>query len=169
VSERITARKAEAAERRKQNNKNTKKTLPEDIDEEMVAIARNLVEKANALGKVITILPMSAGDRRAIHQTVMTIEDAETVSEGDGLFRRIHVVPDALRTKRTKSRRRRPNRRDNRSEEGAAESEATAPVDSEASPVEANESNEAVASVDEVALANANAGEAPAETESANP
>ena len=46
VTERIATRKAEAAERRKQASKGPKKSLPENIDEEMVAIAKQLVEKA---------------------------------------------------------------------------------------------------------------------------
>ncbi len=127
VAERIATRKAEAAERRKQAAKSPQKSLPDNIDEEMVAIAKQLVEKANSLGKVITILPMTAADRRAIHQTVMTIEDADTMSEGEGLFRRIHVVPDALRTKKNNRRRRRGGRgRDSRQDEAVAAEETPA-------------------------------------------
>jgi spoIIIJ-associated protein len=172
VSARIVARKAEAAERRKQNAKAPKKTLAEDIDEEMVAIAQQLVEKANALGKVITILPMSAGDRRAIHQTVMTIENAETVSEGDGLFRRIHVVPDALRTKRSSGRRRRRGPPRDRPDDAPKDEEAAS------APAEAGEEQAASAPVlesaapapsDDGALANAPVVEASAEADTANP
>jgi len=132
VAERIAARKAENAERRKQAAKNPQKSLPDNIDEEMVAIAKQLVEKANSLGKVITILPMTAADRRAIHQTVMTIEDADTMSEGEGLFRRIHVVPDALRIKKNKRRGRGRGRgRDSHRDEVAAAEET--PVTEEVS------------------------------------
>ena len=141
VTERIAARKAEAAERRKQSSKGAQKSLPDNIDEEMVAIAKQLVEKANSLGKVITILPMTAADRRAIHQTVMTIEDADTVSEGEGLFRRIHVVPDALRTKKNNRRRGRGGRGRGRRD------------DTEAVAQEATASEESSASVEEVAAA----------------
>ncbi|MFO0723765.1 MAG: Jag N-terminal domain-containing protein [Myxococcota bacterium] len=70
--------------------------LPEDVDPALAAVAKLLAERANTLGKVITVHPMSAADRRAIHVTILGIEGAETVSEGDGLYRRIHVVPGAL-------------------------------------------------------------------------
>jgi len=172
VSERIATRKAEAAERRKQNQNRPPKSPPDDIDEEMMAIARRLVEKANAVGKVITILPMSAGDRRAIHQTVMTIEDADTVSEGDGLFRRIHVVPDALRNKRPGRRRRRGSRGRRPEEEAEANSEseqAASSAEETQSSENENVSEAAVVEappVEEVAVA---AAEPAMEAESANP
>ncbi|MEE2902528.1 MAG: Jag N-terminal domain-containing protein [Myxococcota bacterium] len=153
VAERIATRKAEAAERRKQAAKSPQKSLPDNIDEEMVAIAKQLVEKANSLGKVITILPMTAADRRAIHQTVMTIEDADTMSEGEGLFRRIHVVPDALRTKKNNRRRRRGGRgRDSHQEEAVAAEETPA-------------TEEASATVEEVAAAASVESEHSTETE----
>ena len=57
----------------------------------------------------------------------MTIEDADTMSEGEGLFRRIHVVPDALRTKKNNRRRRRGGRgRDSRQDEAVAAEETPA-------------------------------------------
>jgi hypothetical protein len=71
--------------------------LPPDIDPELAALARLLAERANAIGKVITVHPMSAPDRRAVHQTIMTVANAETVSEGEGIYRRMHIIPAVLR------------------------------------------------------------------------
>jgi spoIIIJ-associated protein len=58
---------------------------------------RRLAEKAKALalevlesGEERTFLPMSAGDRRVIHQTIGEIEGVESESSGEGRDR--HVV-----------------------------------------------------------------------------
>lgn len=83
----------------------------DDLDPTLVELARMLAERANELGKVITVHPMAAGDRRAVHKTIMGIEGVQTVSEGEGLYRRMHIVPDALRGGASKKRRRRRRRR----------------------------------------------------------
>ncbi|MCB9655268.1 MAG: Jag N-terminal domain-containing protein [Deltaproteobacteria bacterium] len=64
-----------------------------ELDATLVALAHSLAGRAKDLGKVITIHPMLPGDRRAIHQTITTIAGVSTVSSGDGLYRRMHVVP----------------------------------------------------------------------------
>ncbi len=71
--------------------------LDPDLDPNMVALGRLLADRAKLTGRVITIHPMQAGDRRAIHQTVMTINGVRTVSEGEGLYRKMHVVPQEKR------------------------------------------------------------------------
>ncbi|MCA9553570.1 MAG: Jag N-terminal domain-containing protein [Myxococcales bacterium] len=91
--------------------------LDPDLDPSLVALARSLAEKAQALGKVITVHPMLPADRRALHQTITTISGVSTVSEGEGLYRRLHIVPDSLKAGTGKKRRRRRRRR--RREDGA--------------------------------------------------
>jgi spoIIIJ-associated protein len=115
VATRIQERKekaAEEAEARRQRPKAVQKEPPpEDVDPELAELAQQLAEKAVETGKVITIHPMAAGDRRAIHLTIRGIEGVETVSEGDGLYRQMHVVPNALSQRGGKKKRRRRRRR----------------------------------------------------------
>lgn len=99
--------------------------LDPDLDPDLVALARMLAERAQTLGKVITVHPMLASDRRAIHQTVTTVEGAQTVSQGEGLYRRMHIVPDEL-SDRGKKKRRRRRRRRRRKEDGDSAPEIAA-------------------------------------------
>jgi spoIIIJ-associated protein len=85
--------------------------LDPDLDPTLVAVARLLADRAKQLGKVITVHPMVAGDRRAVHQTVMSVRGVHTVSEGEGLYRRMHVVPDSLKGGGGDNKRRRRRRR----------------------------------------------------------
>ena len=82
----------------------------DDFDPELVTLAELLAERAKTTGKVITIHPMTAGDRRAIHQTVMELDDVRTTSTGEGLYRKMHVVPGSGR-RRNGGRRRGRGRR----------------------------------------------------------
>ncbi len=101
-----------------------RKDVPEGVDEELGRLAHWLADRANEIGRVITIHPMSAGDRRAMHQTLTGRPDAETLSDGDGLYRRFHVVPASLSTSAgggedgPKKRRRRRRRRGGRGDGG---------------------------------------------------
>ena len=72
------------------------KDIPEDVDPELAELAERLAEKAVELNRVITIHPMPAHDRRAIHLTISSMEGVETISEGDGLYRKMHIVPAQL-------------------------------------------------------------------------
>jgi spoIIIJ-associated protein len=92
-----------------------------DLDPTLVQVGRLLAERAVQLGKVITVHPMLPGDRRAVHQTIMTMEGVHTMSEGEGLYRRMHVVPDALKGGTGGGGRRRRRRRRRRRGEGAGE------------------------------------------------
>ncbi|MEO1336046.1 MAG: Jag N-terminal domain-containing protein [Myxococcota bacterium] len=97
----------------------------DDLDPTLVELARMLADRATELGKVITIHPMVAGDRRAVHKTVMGIDGVQTVSEGEGLYRKMHIVPDALREDGDrKKRRRRRRRRPDAEERASGSSEA---------------------------------------------
>lgn len=98
--------------------------LPADVDPALATAARALAEKSRTLGKVFTIHPMSAADRRAVHATVTGLQGVQTVSEGDGLYRKIHIVPAVSANEREDGqgkRRRRRRRRRGGGEGGAAE------------------------------------------------
>jgi len=101
--------------------------LPEDVDPMLATAARELAEKARVLGRVITIHPMSASDRRAVHVTITGLDGVQTVSEGEGLYRKIHIVPSMMSDgpgAGGKRRRRRRRRRRGGAEGGpGAESE----------------------------------------------
>lgn len=96
------------------------RTPDPDLDPTLVEVGRLLAERARSLGKVITVHPMLPADRRAVHQTIMTMEGVHTMSEGEGLYRRMHIVPDALRGSNG-GRRRRRRRRRRRGPEGGQE------------------------------------------------
>lgn len=101
------------------------KELDPDLDPTLVALARMVGERAQSLNKVITIHPMLAADRRAVHQTIMTVDGAQTVSEGEGLYRKMHIVPDSMMgSSGKKKRRRRRRRRRDGSEGGEAATES---------------------------------------------
>lgn len=70
--------------------------VDEELDASLIEVALELAERSRKLGKTLSIHPMLPGDRRAIHQTMMKIPGVHTVSEGEGVYRRMHVVPDAL-------------------------------------------------------------------------
>lgn len=78
------------------------------FDPDLVAAAELLAERALRIGKVITVHPMTAGDRRAVHQTLMGVDGIRTVSTGEGLYRKMHIVPASRddRGRRPRSRRR---------------------------------------------------------------
>jgi spoIIIJ-associated protein len=84
--------------------------LDPELDPTLVALGQKLAERALALGKVLTVHPMSSADRRAVHQTITSLEGVHTVSEGEGPYRRMHIVPDALQPQSKKRRRRRRRR-----------------------------------------------------------
>ena len=90
----------------------------DDLDPTLVELARMLADRALELNRVITVHPMAAADRRAVHKTIMSISGAQTVSEGEGLYRRIHIVPDALKDDGQKRKRRRRRRRRGPNEDG---------------------------------------------------
>ncbi len=101
--------------------------LDPNLDPALVALGRFLAERAQEVGKVITVHPMLPSDRRAVHQTIMSIGGVHTISEGEGLYRRMHVIPDALKDAaggngKRRRRRRRRGRGRGRDEGGSAES-----------------------------------------------
>jgi spoIIIJ-associated protein len=65
----------------------------DEVDEELFALGKGLAVRAKQLGKTLTIGPMSARERRSIHLAVKEEGGATTRSEGEGLLRRILIVP----------------------------------------------------------------------------
>jgi spoIIIJ-associated protein len=89
--------------------------LGEEADEDLVKLALMLAEKARATGRVLTVHPMAAPERRVIHQAVMHIPGVQTQSEGDGLYRKLHVVPGSAGGGRSSAKKKRRRRRRPRS------------------------------------------------------
>jgi spoIIIJ-associated protein len=62
-------------------------------EEALVELAGRLAEKARQTGRTITVDPMSPHERRIIHVTLDKVPGVTTRSEGEGIFRRLLVVP----------------------------------------------------------------------------
>ena len=67
----------------------------EDADPVVKAMAERLAASARRTGKVISIAPISARERRQIHLALVDAAGVSTRSEGEGLFRTLMVVPEA--------------------------------------------------------------------------
>lgn len=61
--------------------------------EALIQMAERLREKAVSTGKTIAVNPMSAHDRRILHLALKDAPDVSTRSEGEGVYRRVLVVP----------------------------------------------------------------------------
>lgn len=59
----------------------------------LVDLAHRLAEKAVRTQRTITVNPMSPHDRRIIHITLDQVAGVTTHSEGEGVFRRLLIVP----------------------------------------------------------------------------
>ena len=77
----------------------------EEFDPELVRVAEWVAGKVLETGRVISINPMLAGERRALHQTIMKVKGARTVSSGEGLYRQLHILPEKERRPRGRRRR----------------------------------------------------------------
>jgi len=62
-------------------------------EEGLAAAVRRLAEKATRLERPFAIGPMSVNDRRFVHQVLGEVPSVWTQSEGEGIFRRLWVVP----------------------------------------------------------------------------
>ena len=69
-------------------------------DKGLVSMAQRQAEKAVQQGKIITLEPMSARDRRVIHLSLAKFPGVTTKSDGQGIGRRIQIIP-AGRTARS--------------------------------------------------------------------
>jgi spoIIIJ-associated protein len=55
----------------------------------------DVAEQVRATGVAKTLEPMSAADRKIVHDTVNEIDGVSTTSEGEEPHRRVAIVPDA--------------------------------------------------------------------------
>jgi spoIIIJ-associated protein len=63
----------------------------------LAAMAQRLADKASRTGKVISISPMPARERRVIHLALASNPGVTTRSEGEGSERRVRIVPQNRR------------------------------------------------------------------------
>jgi len=61
--------------------------------EALVDFAKDLASESLNTGKEIVLEPMSAGDRKIVHDTVSAIDGVKTQSEGDDPLRRVVILP----------------------------------------------------------------------------
>jgi spoIIIJ-associated protein len=61
--------------------------------ENLAVLARRLAEDAVRTRRRIEMAPMSASDRRIVHVTLAEIPGVSTQSEGEGLNRRVVIIP----------------------------------------------------------------------------
>lgn len=130
----VPRRERRAAAPKKESAPAQEAKLDPDLDPTLVELGRRLADKAKTLNKVLTVHPMLAADRRAIHQTVTSIPGVQTVSEGEGLYRKMHIVPDTLGggAKKRRRRRRRRGGREGAPREGGSEATESADESSDA-------------------------------------
>jgi hypothetical protein len=62
----------------------------------LVAAVRAAAETAVQHGRAFAIGPMSVADRRQIHQALSDLPGVWTQSEGEGIFRRLWIIPRQL-------------------------------------------------------------------------
>ncbi len=62
-------------------------------EEALVELANRLGQKARHTGRTITVNPMSPHERRIIHITLDKVPGVTTRSEGEGIFRRLLIIP----------------------------------------------------------------------------
>ncbi|AKU92851.1 protein jag [Vulgatibacter incomptus] len=70
-------------------------SVTEEGDEAMSAMAQRLALAARRMGRSLTLVPIHARDRKAIHVALAQAEGIQTRSEGEGNLRRLVVEPKA--------------------------------------------------------------------------
>ncbi len=68
--------------------------FPEEGDPVMTAMAGRLAATARKTGKILSVAPISARERRQIHLALQNEGGVSTRSEGEGIFRQLLVVPE---------------------------------------------------------------------------
>lgn len=79
-------------------------------DESLVNMARREAKRAVQQGRTITLAPMPARDRRLIHLSLAKMAGVTTRSNGEGLGRRIQIIPSRGSTGAATKPPRRPRR-----------------------------------------------------------
>lgn len=62
-------------------------------DASLVSLARREAKRAVEMGRVVTLEPMPARDRRLIHLSLAKFPGVSTKSNGEGIGRRIQIIP----------------------------------------------------------------------------
>ncbi|MCZ6806404.1 MAG: KH domain-containing protein [Deltaproteobacteria bacterium] len=62
-------------------------------DDGLTSLAKRQANRAVSEGKVVTLQPMNARDRRVIHMSLAKFEGVSTMSQGEGMRRRIQIIP----------------------------------------------------------------------------
>lgn len=84
-------------------------------DNGLIAMAKREAKRAAQIGRIITLEPMSARDRRVVHVALSQFTGVSTRSEGEGADRRLQIIPAG--GGRERDRDRGPSR-DNRPSQG---------------------------------------------------
>lgn len=74
-------------------------------EQSLVSMARREAKRAVQQGRTITLSPMPARDRRLIHLSLAKFPGVTTKSDGEGMARRIQIIPSRGSTGATKRRR----------------------------------------------------------------
>jgi len=75
-------------------------------DNGLISMARREAKRVAAEGDIVTLEPMSARDRRVIHLSLAKFEGVTTASQGQGMQRRIQIMPSDAEQPRDRGRRR---------------------------------------------------------------
>lgn len=65
-------------------------------DDELRTAALDMAERAKEQGKVCKMGPLDPRSRRIIHLVLKEVEGVRTESTGDGVFRRVCIIPDGI-------------------------------------------------------------------------
>jgi spoIIIJ-associated protein len=73
-------------------------------DEGLISMAQRQAKRAVSQGRTVTLEPMSARDRRVIHLSLAKFPGVTTKSDGEGLGRRIRIIPAGAERERSRGR-----------------------------------------------------------------
>lgn len=62
-------------------------------DDGLISMAKRQAQRAVNEGRIVTLQPMNARDRRVIHMSLAKFEGVSTMSQGEGSRRRIQIIP----------------------------------------------------------------------------
>jgi spoIIIJ-associated protein len=68
----------------------------DESDPAVVAMAERLAAAATRMNKVLAVVAINARERRQIHLALVGHAAVQTRSDGEGLFRRLLIIPKAL-------------------------------------------------------------------------
>lgn len=73
-------------------------------DKNLVNMAKRQAKRAVERGKVVTLDPMSARDRRVVHLSLAKFPGVTTKSNGEGIGRRLQIIPANTNPRRRRRR-----------------------------------------------------------------